>query len=320
MDNKKKVRIATGITVLLFVAVSIGSAFSQTSWARHSVPVMSKEKKVAVIRVSGPIVGGDTEGIGLGNPSATTSGALMRQFRKAREDNSIKAVLLRIDSPGGSAAATQEAAKELQRLKEDGKPVVVSMGDTAASGAYWLAVYGDKIYANPSTITGSIGVYMSYYDLQGLSQKLGISEEKIKSGAHKDIFSPFRPMTDEERQMTQEMVNTMYEQFVHVVAEERDMDESTVRALADGRVFTGEQAQQAGLVDEMGNYYDALAYAGELLHADPDHVPVVTYTEDFDLRQLLRGNIPSSQFIQSVFGVQQRIPLPLLIMKGGWQY
>lgn len=317
MDKKKKMRTAVAVVVLLFAAVITGAVLSRTGWVETS---LSQEKKVAVIRVSGTIVGGDKESMGLGNASTTTSGALMRQFRKARKDDSVKAVLLRIDSPGGSAAATQEAAEELRRLKEDGKPVVVSMGDTAASGAYWLAAYGDRIYANPSTITGSIGVYMSYYDLQGLSQKIGISEEKIKSGAHKDIFSPFRPMTDEERQLTQAMVNNMYEQFVDVVAEERHMDESTVRTLADGRVFTGAQAKQAGLVDEMGNYYDALAYAAQLIQADADNVPIVTYTDDFSMRQLLQGNISSLQFIQSAFGAQQDMPLPLLMMKGVWQH
>ncbi len=320
MDKKKKVKTAAAAVVLLFAAVITGSVLSQTSWAKGTLNALSQEKKVAVIRVSGTIVGGDQEPMGLGNASATTSGTLMRQFRKARKDDSVKAVLLRIDSPGGSAAATQEAAEELQRLKEDGKPVVVSMGDTAASGAYWLAAYGDKIYANPSTITGSIGVYMSYYDLQGLSQKIGVSEEKIKSGAHKDIFSPFRPMTDEERRITQDMVNAMYEQFVHVVAQERHMDESTVRTLADGRVFTGEQAKQAGLVDEMGNYYDALAYAGQLIHVDADHVPTTSYTEDLNVRQLLQGHISSLKYIQSALGVQQDIPLPLLMMKGVWQH
>ena len=177
---------------------------------------------------------------------------------------------LRVNSPGGSAAATQEAAAELQKLKDSGKPVVVSMGDTAASGAYWLAAYGDKIYANPSTITGSIGVYMSYYDVQGLSEKLGVREEKIKSGPHKDIFSPFRPMTEEERRLTQNMVDDMYEQFVAVVAEQRHMDGEKVRSLADGRVFTGVQAKEAGLVDELGNYYDALGYAGSGQGGDGD--------------------------------------------------
>ncbi len=320
MNKNKKVKTAAAAVIVLFAAVITGSVLSQTSWAEGTRNALSQEKKVAVIRVSGTIVGGDQESMGWGNTSTTTAGTLMRQFRKARKDDNVKAVLLRIDSPGGSAAATQEAAEELQKLKDDGKPVVVSMGDTAASGAYWLAAYGDKIYANPSTITGSIGVYMSYYDLQGLSQKIGVSEEKIKSGAHKDIFSPFRPMTDEERQITQDMVNTMYEQFVHVVAEKRHMDENTVRTLADGRVFTGAQAKQAGLVDEMGNYYDALAYAGQLIHADADHVPITTYTEELNVRQLLQGHISSLRYIQSALGVQQDIPLPLLLMKGVWQY
>ena len=316
MDRVKKMRVAAIVTVLLFALVAAAG------FASRSPVVMSfhQERRVAVIRVTGPIVGGNSDPVSLGGSSGTTSGELMRQFRKARKDDSVKAVLLRIDSPGGSAAATQEAAQELQRLKEAGKPVIVSMGDTAASGAYWLAAYGDKVFANPSTITGSIGVYISYYDLQGLSQKLGVSEEKIKSGAHKDIFSPFRPMTPEERQITQTMVNDMYNQFVAVVAKERHMEEPAVRALADGRVFTGEQAQKAGLVDAMGNYYDALAYAGKLIDADPDKVPTVAYTEPVSWQQLLKGDLSVFRFIQSAYGAENNIPLPLLLMKRGWQH
>jgi len=204
----------------------------------------------------------------------------------------------------------------LERLKKSGKPVIVSMGDTAASGAYWLSVYGDTVYANPSTITGSIGVYMSYYDLQGLSQKLGVSEEKIKSGAHKDIFSPFRPMTEEERQMTQTMVNDMYDQFVAVVATGRHMDEAKVRTLADGRVFTGAQAKQLGLVDKVGNYYDALADAGNRIGVNPDDVPTVEYDHSISWKQLLEGNSSLSQFIRSQFSTDTAVPLPLLLMKG----
>ena len=220
MEKQKKIRIAGVVAAVLFIAVAAAGSLSRSD----SVRMLYQEPRVAVIRVNGPIVGGDDADMAWGSPSSTTSGALMRQFRKARQDDSVQAVLLRVNSPGGSAAATQEAAAELQKLKDLGKPVVVSMGDTAASGAYWLAAYGDKIYANPSTITGSIGVYMSYYDVQGLSEKLGVREEKIKSGPHKDIFSPFRPMTEEERRLTQNMVDDMYEQFVAVVAEQRHMD------------------------------------------------------------------------------------------------
>ena len=315
MEKKKKIRIAGVVAAVLFIAVAAAGSLSRSD----SVRMLYQEPRVAVIRVNGPIVGGDDADMAWGSPSSTTSGALMRQFRKARQDDSVQAVLLRVNSPGGSAAATQEAAAELQKLKDSGKPVVVSMGDTAASGAYWLAAYGDKIYANPSTITGSIGVYMSYYDVQGLSEKLGVREEKIKSGPHKDIFSPFRPMTEEERRLTQNMVDDMYEQFVAVVAEQRHMDGEKVRSLADGRVFTGGQAKEAGLVDELGNYYDALGYAGTLIHADPDKVATVTYDDAFSWDQLLSGRIAAPSLAEGLYEAGQRIPFPLMIWKGGRQ-
>ena len=315
MEKQKKIRIAGVVAAVLFIAVAAAGSLSRSD----SVRKLYQEPRIAVIRVNGPIVGGDDADMAWGSPSSTTSGALMRQFRKARQDDSVQAVLLRVNSPGGSAAATQEAAAELQKLKDLGKPVVVSMGDTAASGAYWLAAYGDKIYANPSTITGSIGVYMSYYDVQGLSEKLGVREEKIKSGPHKDIFSPFRPMTEEERQLTQNMVDDMYEQFVAVVAEQRHMDGEKVRSLADGRVFTGVQAKEAGLVDELGNYYDALGYAGTLIHADPDKVATVTYDDAFSWDQLLSGRIAAPSLAEGLYEAGQRIPFPLMIWKGGRQ-
>lgn len=315
MEKKKKIRIAGVVAAVLFIAVAAAGSLSRSD----SVRKLYQEPRVAVIRVNGPIVGGDDADMAWGSPSSTTSGALMRQFRKARQDDSVQAVLLRVNSPGGSAAATQEAAAELQKLKDLGKPVVVSMGDTAASGAYWLAAYGDKIYANPSTITGSIGVYMSYYDVQGLSEKLGVREEKIKSGPHKDIFSPFRPMTEEERRLTQNMVDDMYEQFVAVVAEQRHMDGEKVRSLADGRVLTGVQAKEAGLVDELGNYYDALGYAGTLIHADPDKVATVMYDDAFSWDQLLSGRIAAPSLAEGLYEAGQRIPFPLMIWKGGRQ-
>ena len=315
MEKQKKIRIAGVVAAVLFIVVVAAGSLSRSD----SVRKLYQEPRVAVIRVNGPIVGGDDADMAWGSPSSTTSGALMRQFRKARQDDSVQAVLLRVNSPGGSAAATQEAAAELQKLKDSGKPVVVSMGDTAASGAYWLAAYGDKIYANPSTITGSIGVYMSYYDVQGLSEKLGVREEKIKSGPHKDIFSPFRPMTEEERRLTQNMVDDMYEQFVAVVAEQRHMDGEKVRSLADGRVFTGVQAKEAGLVDELGNYYDALGYAGTLIHADPDKVATVMYDDAFSWDQLLSGRIAAPSLAEGLYEAGQRIPFPLMIWKGGRQ-
>lgn len=177
--------------------------------------------------------------------------------------------MLRINSPGGSVTAAEEVGRELKRFKETtDKPIITSMGDSAASAAYWLAAYNDTIYANPSTLTGSIGVYMPYMNTQELFKKIGIYTTKIKSGQYKDIMSADRPMTPEEQQILQNMVNQMFENFVVVIAEGRKMDITKVKALADGRVYTGQQAQAVGLIDELGNYYDALEAAGKAIGVD----------------------------------------------------
>jgi protease-4 len=154
--------------------------------------------------------------------------------------------------------------EEIKKLRQSGKPVIASMGDVAASGGYWLAAVTDKIYANPATLTGSIGVYIPYSNWEELFKKVGIRSEKIKSGPHKDILSPDRSLTDEERVILQAMVDDLYEQFVSVVAEGRQLDKATVRKLADGRIYTGNQAKALGLVDELGNLYDALDAAKQL--------------------------------------------------------
>jgi protease-4 len=138
------------------------------------------------------------------------------------------------------------------------------MGDVAASGGYWIAASTDKVYANPATLTGSIGVYMPYTNWQELLNKIGVQQEKIKSGPHKDIMSPDRPMTAEERTIIQTMVDDIYNQFVEIVAEGRKMDNAKVRELADGRIYTGKQAKDLGLVDELGNMYDAIDEAAQL--------------------------------------------------------
>lgn len=162
--------------------------------------------------------------------------------------------------------AAEEIAREIMRLKQEtGKPVVASMGDTAASAGYWLAACSDRIYANSSTLTGSIGVYIPYLNTEELYKKIGVYGTKIKSGEYKDILSNERPMTKSERDILQKMVNEMYDQFVNVVSEGRKMPAEKVRTLADGRVYTGRQAKELGLVDEIGNYYDALDATGKLI-------------------------------------------------------
>ena len=186
----------------------------------------------------------------------------MSQLRQATQDGSVKAVVVRINSPGGSAAASQAIYKEIQRLAEH-KPVVVSMGDVAASGGYYVACPADAIFANPATITGSIGVIFETLNFYEFMEKYGLGSETIKSGKYKDTGSPFRPMRPDERELLQETLMGVYDQFVRDVAQARGMDETKVKKLADGRIYTGEQALEAGLIDQLGNFYDAVDEAAK---------------------------------------------------------
>ena len=191
--------------------------------------------------------------------------------------------MLRIDIGGGSATAAEEVGRELARFKEQTKkPIVVTMGNTGASAAYWIAACAsDKIYANATTLTGSIGVYMPYMNTEELFKKIGITSDKIKSGPYKDILTNDRPMTPEEKVILQNIVDEIYDQFVYTVSAGRRMETSKVREIADGRIYTGRQAKNIGLVDELGDYYDALAAAGALAKINPgkDGLPPVKVKE-----------------------------------------
>lgn len=248
------------IAVILILLVSSLALLGVMSGSRRHLT--AGEGKIALIYIDGVIMGGRGQTNVLGETGGTDT--LMKELREAREDASVRAVVLRINSPGGSAPASQEVGEEIKKLRKTGKPVVTSMGDVAASGGYWLAAVTDKIYANPASLTGSIGVYIPYSNWEELYKKIGIQQEKIKSGPHKDILSPERSLTKEERAIIQAMVDDLYEQFVAVVAEGRHLDPATVRQLADGRIYTGNQAKAVGLVDELGNLYDALDSAKQL--------------------------------------------------------
>ena len=250
MKSRKNITVIIGILglVLLLSGWWISQRFEQVD-------------RVAIIHVDGVITGGRGQGGLFGDGGGTD--AIIRQIHAARDDENVKAVVMRVNSPGGSAPASQEVGEELKKLRASGKVVFASMGDIAASGGYWIAALCDHIYANPGTITGSIGVYIPYANWEELFQKIGVHTEKIKSGPHKDMLSPERPMTGEERQILQAMVDDLYDQFVSVVAEGRRMDPAKVRRLADGRVYTGRQAQALGLVDTMGTMEDAVNAAAK---------------------------------------------------------
>lgn len=188
---------------------------------------------------------------------------IIEQLGNFHENGSVKAIVLRIDSPGGGVGPSQEIHDEVRRIDAD-KPVIVSMGSVAASGGYYIAAPAREIFANPGTITGSIGVIMEFANIQELLDKIGLRSEVVKSGKHKDIGSPVRTMTEEDRALLQSLIDDVHSQFVDSVAAGRGLDVKKVRNLADGRIFSGRQALELGLVDRLGNLEAAVRRAGEL--------------------------------------------------------
>jgi protease IV len=215
----------------------------------------------------------------------------IENIRHFREDDDIKAIVIRINSPGGAVGPSQEIYREIRKTTET-KKVVVSMGAVAASGGYYIACAADGIVANPGTITGSIGVIMAYTNFKQLLDKIGMVPVVIKSGPYKDTGSPTRQMRDDEQELLQSIVSGIHQQFITAIAEGRKMDRVLVEASADGRVFTGEDAKKRGLVDRLGNFEDALEWAGMMGGIDGDVVPVYPREKKLTLlRYLLSTSI-----------------------------
>lgn len=231
--------------VAALCVVAIAFALGATDGFRGD---LFEGETLALLRLEGPIINVDWH---------------MEQVRDLADRDDIVAVVLRIDSPGGAVAPTQELYDELLKLRQT-KPVVTSMGTVAASGGYYLSCATDWIVSNPGTITGSIGVIMEFTNLEGLLEKLGIGSRIIKSGRYKDTGNPAREMTEDERRLLTDMVLDTYEQFVEAVLAGRPVEESSIRPYFDGRVLTGRQAFELGLVDELGNINAALEKAAEL--------------------------------------------------------
>ena len=200
---------------------------------------------------------------------------VLAELRRFRETPWIKAVVVRIDSPGGAVAPTQEIFEEIQKIKTK-KPCIASMGSVAASGGYYIASACNKILANPGTMTGSIGVIMQLSNFEELMKKIGVKGVNIKSGANKDIGSPFQPLSQEGRDILQALVDNVHSQFVTAVAKGRGMDEARVRKLADGRIYSGAQAKDLGLVDQFGTLEDAIELAAK--QAGMDGEPAVYHS------------------------------------------
>lgn len=215
------------------------------------------------------------------------------ELKRFGDNASVKAIVLRIDSPGGGVVPSQEIHDAVRRVRSNtNKAVVASMGTVAASGGYYIAVATDRIMANPGTLTGSIGVIMETANLEGLLDKLGVKGVVVKSGKFKDVGSPLRKMTDEELKVLQTVMDDVHDQFIEAVAEGRSMELAETRAIADGRVFTGRQAKELKLVDELGDLDDAIQLAADLagIEGEPQ---VVEPRKRFSIRELLESKLSS---------------------------
>jgi protease-4 len=257
------------VFVAFFVLIGIVSRIDEWSFTTG--------EKVAVLPVTGLIA--DSE-------------STIEQLKKFAKDDSVKAIVLRINSPGGGVGPSQEIYEEVRKLS--GKKVVVaSMGALAASGGYYIACAAQKIYANPGTITGSIGVIMQFVNVKDLIEKIGLKGMVVKSGAFKDIGSPVRDMRPEERELLQSVIDNVHSQFVGAVAESRKMDREKVAMIADGRIFSGEQAKALGLVDALGNLEDAVAEAGKMAKIEGEPRVVTPPKKKLSILELLKEEAKS---------------------------
>jgi protease-4 len=220
------------------------------------------------------LLGGDSVGIVEVEGAITDSKQTIEELKRYERADGVKAIVLRIESPGGGVASAQEIYEEIGKLKKK-KPVVASLGGVAASGGYYIASICDTIVANPGTITGSIGVIVQLGNVQDLLQKIGLQGYTIKSGEYKDMGSPLKKLTPESRDIFQDLVNNFHAQFVRAVADGRKMDPKRVERLADGRIYSGEQAKELGLVDVLGNLEDAVQIAAKRagIKGEPRVVP-----------------------------------------------
>lgn len=290
------------LSSLLLVAMILGSL---TAWSpflgegkmldneyTEEIVEGSGDKKIVLVNIKGIISTASDSFLSSG--SGTVEG-FKKQLKHIKEDEQVEAVLLLIESPGGGITASDIIYNEILRYKEEkGKKVVVLMGDVAASGGYYISVAADKIIAHPTTITGSIGVILPLMNISELINKYGIEDASITSGDMKDIGSPTRPMRPEEKAVLDGIIQQMYERFVSVIATGRNMPVEEVKKLADGRIYTAQQALEGGLVDQLGYLSDAIETTKEM--AGLDEALVVKYKRKWGLGDL--------------FSIVQKITLP----------
>ncbi len=276
---KKKVIVLGIVALAAASAVMLARTEPRGTGGFRGPGLAGSAERIAVVYLQGSIA----EGRAAVSASGTITPRLVaRYFERLEDDPSVKALVLRVDSPGGSVAASQAIAQMVRKFP---KPLVVSMGDITASGGYYISASADRIIASPGTLTGSIGVITTVTDLQGLYEKLGIREQIVKSGKHKDMYR--RALTPEERQIMQSLSDEAYEQFIAEVASGRAMPVERVRDLATGEVFLGSRALELGLIDALGDLDEAVDAAAELAGATSPVIyevpPPVMFVRFWDL-------------------------------------
>ncbi len=267
--------IGSIVAVVILIALSTGA-----SLFLGEAPVVSSDK-VALIKIEGVIL---------------DSTDVIEQLKKYGKNSSVKAIILRIDSPGGAVVPSQEIYEEVRKLKaRTNQKIITSMGTVAASGGYYIAAASDRIVANPGTLTGSIGVIMEFASAEELMNKLGVKSEVIKSGDKKDVGNFMRTMKPEEKEYLQKVIGDVHDQFVEAVSEGRKMKKEDIIPIADGGVFTGRQAKAIGLVDELGDLEDAVRIAGKMANISGEP-KVITEDKKYGFWDVLRGKDASNLF------------------------
>jgi protease-4 len=252
----------------------------------------SPNRKILVLEVSGVIQDSGDDVAALFQSPGYNHRQFLRMLDQAKEDDSVQGIILRVNTPGGGVSESAEIHKRLVEIKEETeKPIYISMGAMAASGGYYIAAPADKIYATNETITGSIGVIMQGINYKELAENYGVKFETFKSGPYKDIMSPTKDMSEEERQILQTMVDNMYDRFVKVIVDGRGMSEAEVRSVADGRIYDGQQAKEINIVDELGYFEDVIKGMKE--DHNMGNVQVVQYTENTGWGSLFSMNVQS---------------------------
>lgn len=282
--------LTAGAIALVLVAIPGGPGAGASSATTYEEEYVSGEgqKKIAAIPVEGTISPADSE---LAGPVATTTPEGLRDaLRQAEEDENVAAVILEVDSPGGGVTASDQIHESILDFKESsGRPVVVSMGSTAASGGYYISTAADRIVANETTLTGSLGVFIPLLDFSKASDKYGVKQAYVKSGEFKTMGSPWKELTPEEREIFQSIVDDYYDEFVEVIVEGRDLTQKRVREIADGRVYSAKQAKELGLVDELGDLEKAASISRNL--SNTKEARVVRYVQSPGLADLLQARL-----------------------------